>query len=275
MSSDLNHNENVPPVQDGTPAQNSEPVQDGTPAQDDTPAHNGALVPIDVPAEQKTPEFWAKEIQTAYQQTVQCYIRTGALLIGAKDRLLHGDFEKMVKRDLPFSKRKAEMLMKIARHLALVNPKHFSVLPPYWSTLHELTRLPPQILLEKIQDGTIHPKFMRKKVVDLLPKPEAEEDEDEQEADVEQEADLEQEADEQEAEHEAEQDPEADEQDAEQKPLSKKQAALMAEEMLDRMENDLLRLEKACAKLDAEDVVRALLEAVGKARNQFDEIGSG
>ncbi len=47
----------------------------------------------------------------------------------------------MVRDQLPFGARAAQMLMKIASTLTLANPKHASLLPPSWGTLYDLSRL--------------------------------------------------------------------------------------------------------------------------------------
>jgi hypothetical protein len=53
--------------------------------------------------------------------------------------------------------RVAEMLMKIAAHPTLANPKFFSDLPQAWSILYELSKLPAQMLEREIHNGAVHP----------------------------------------------------------------------------------------------------------------------
>ena len=48
----------------------------------------------------------------------------------------------MVEQDLPFGRRSAQMLMKVAQSPVLANTKHASLLPASWYTLYELSRLP-------------------------------------------------------------------------------------------------------------------------------------
>jgi hypothetical protein len=59
------------------------------------------------------------------------------------------------------------MLMKIARHPALSNPKHVSVLPASWGTLHSLARFPAEDLEALIADGKITPDIERSEVDEL------------------------------------------------------------------------------------------------------------
>ncbi len=60
------------------------------------------------------------------------------------------------------------MLMDIAEHPALSNRAHVHVLPASWGTLYELTKLPPETLEAKIEEGAITPKTERKAAVRRL-----------------------------------------------------------------------------------------------------------
>lgn len=70
---------------------------------------------------------------------------------------------------LPFKARTRQMLMRLAAHPILAS--HGSQLPPCWRTLYELTKVPDEVLLAKIEDGTIHPGMERREVAALLNKP--------------------------------------------------------------------------------------------------------
>ena len=63
-----------------------------------------------------------------------------------------------------FGQRTAEMLMAIAGHSILSNPKFVSNLPPSWGTLHEMTRISEQKLEKLIKDGTINADIQRSDV---------------------------------------------------------------------------------------------------------------
>ena len=64
----------------------------------------------------------------------------------------------------PFGQRTAEILMEIANHPILSNPKFVSILPPSWGTLHEMTSLPEQELETLIENGTINADIRRSDV---------------------------------------------------------------------------------------------------------------
>jgi hypothetical protein len=70
----------------------------------------------------------------------------------------------MVETDLPFGARTAERLMAISANRVLSNPAHRPVLPTSWRTLYALSRLPPKILLAKLNDGLITPETERAEV---------------------------------------------------------------------------------------------------------------
>jgi hypothetical protein len=113
---------------------------------------------------------YAAEISAAWQKAVVSILKTGRLLIEAKKALGgHGKFTLMIERRLPFGERTAEILMELARHPVIANPKFISVLPPSWGTLHAIIKLPvPQDELEMmLLDGTLGPDTSRAEVEDL------------------------------------------------------------------------------------------------------------
>src|SRR3989442_969021 len=58
--------------------------------------------------------------------------------------------------EMPFSKRKADMLLRVAR-LAGLNEKMFSHFPRGWSILHQLARIELDELERLTREGVIHP----------------------------------------------------------------------------------------------------------------------
>jgi N6-adenosine-specific RNA methylase IME4 len=107
---------------------------------------------------------YASLIASSWQTGVVAVIETSRLLIEAKATLPHGQFEEMVERDLPFGPRTARMLMEIARNQQIANRKHVSVLPPSWTTLHALSKLPAAEIEQRVADGSIHPGLERKDI---------------------------------------------------------------------------------------------------------------
>jgi hypothetical protein len=97
------------------------------------------------------------------------FIEAGRWLIEAKDRLAHGEFEKMVRDDLKISADTSQQLRAIARHPLISNAEHARYLPPAWYTLFLLTKVETKVLEAAIKDGRVNPKMERKEVAALLP----------------------------------------------------------------------------------------------------------
>lgn len=106
------------------------------------------------------PCLWADRISAAWRKSAEAFIETGHLLNTAKEQLSHGDWMPLV-RELPFSERTAQMLMRIARDKRIANPQNISYLPPSWSVLHELTKLDDQTFSAMLSDGSINPSMTK------------------------------------------------------------------------------------------------------------------
>jgi hypothetical protein len=91
----------------------------------------------------------------------------GQILIEAKAALPHGQFEKMIETKLTISSRKAQMLMRIAEHPILSNPKCVLHLPASWGTLYDLTQLPVPALEAALAQHEITPGTRRSDVKQL------------------------------------------------------------------------------------------------------------
>ena len=104
---------------------------------------------------------YAAEIRSKWSESVLAILEVGRLLTAAKLDLPHGEFSSMIEQDLPFGDRAAQMLMAIAAHPLLSNPKHVSLLPPSWGTLYQLSRVPAATLAPAIESGTVCPDMSR------------------------------------------------------------------------------------------------------------------
>lgn len=107
-------------------------------------------------------EAWGKD-------QVEAIIEVGRRLILAKKELGHGSYEAMVKTELPFGRDAARQYRMIAEHHIISNGDHGRHLPPSWRTIYQLTKLPDDILLSGLKDGTINPKIQRKDVAAMKP----------------------------------------------------------------------------------------------------------
>ena len=129
----------------------------------------GGAGPMSQPADAPAPaqpvvaspaEHWIEEINTAFGYSAGWVIKTGQLLSQAKRQLPPRQWlAAFESRKLRFGLRTAEMLMALGRHPILTKTKYISSLPPAWSILYLLSRLPPEVLEQGIIDGVIHPEL--------------------------------------------------------------------------------------------------------------------
>lgn len=94
-------------------------------------------------------------------QTVEAVFQVGRELLQAKQALPHGEFQKMVERELPFSNQTARCYMSIATCHHFKNASIASVLPSSWYTLSVLQRLDLSTFNAAVQAGKIHPEMTR------------------------------------------------------------------------------------------------------------------
>jgi hypothetical protein len=116
-------------------------------------------------ANARSQSYWSSAIRMAWTKSTSDIIETGKLLLQAREELDRNVFNAM---KLPFKLRTRQRLMAIAEHSVLSDATHVSHLPPSWGTLYELSRIPAEILLAKIEDGSVHPGMERKDVAALL-----------------------------------------------------------------------------------------------------------
>lgn len=84
----------------------------------------------------------------------------GAELLAAK-REHPGQFMDWVARELPFGIDKAERIMAVTKAFAGAPPEVQEALPPAWTTMFELSRLPTGFIQEAIGSGKVTPTMSR------------------------------------------------------------------------------------------------------------------
>lgn len=85
-----------------------------------------------------------------------------------------GEFMEWVDRCLPFGIDKAERLMAITKAFANADPEVQAALPPAWSALYELSRLPSERLIQAVGTGEVYSSMTvieAKAVVSTAPPP--------------------------------------------------------------------------------------------------------
>ena len=130
------------------------------------PDVNSSICANNQQANARSQSYWAGAISASWQKSVAGIFETGNLLLQARDELDRDVFNAM---KLPFKIRARQMLMRIAAHPVLAN--HGSQLPPCWRTIYELTKLPDDVQLARIEDGTINAGMERREVAALLGRP--------------------------------------------------------------------------------------------------------
>jgi hypothetical protein len=102
---------------------------------------------------------------------LESIFETGNLLEAAKEDLRanhgYGEWAKMVRAELPFTRETAFKLLAIAEDGKLRDVSHVRHLPAHWGTLYELTKLTDEQFENGIQSGAINPNMQRKDVTAL------------------------------------------------------------------------------------------------------------
>jgi Protein of unknown function (DUF3102) len=106
----------------------------------------------------RSAEEFVRLITDRRTDAVENLVAIGQHLRAAKEELDHGEFGPMLKR-IKFSEGTARKYMAISAHPVISNRSNWNALPPSWTTLYELTKLPPDVLEARIADGTITPDF--------------------------------------------------------------------------------------------------------------------
>jgi hypothetical protein len=120
----------------------------------------------------RTRAQWARRINKAHKAVVGVcpsnFLKLGRELLAAKRALPHGEFTPMIERDLNFTARTAQTLMRVVSDKRLAKNEAASHLPKALTVLHELTRLPDELtrlpdeaIDRGISAGIIHPEMSR------------------------------------------------------------------------------------------------------------------
>jgi hypothetical protein len=116
----------------------------------------------------RTAEQWAQTIRADLGQAVAGFVAAGRHLQEAKAQIKHGDWEAWLTGQVGISQPTAHRLMEISRHPVLSNHSRVNDLPPRYSTLYELSRLDPPLLIAAIEAGDVHAEMERKAAAALV-----------------------------------------------------------------------------------------------------------
>lgn len=110
-------------------------------------------------------------IEAAWNKSRDGIFEVGRLLIEAKTKLPHGEYEAMVEAQLPFSASTSRRLKAIAEDSWLAKRAHGHELPNSWRTLYQLTTVPQEARDRGIREGIIRPDMERRDVARLKTPP--------------------------------------------------------------------------------------------------------
>jgi hypothetical protein len=136
----------------------------------DAPAAPAIVVPFGRNVRDRN--FFEVTIAGEWRKHVSAIVQVGKLLNQAREELEQDDFDRL---KLPFSKRTAQMLRRIAKHPVIADPANHGSLPACWRTLDALITVAGDSRLKTaIADGHINPELQRKDIrqaLGLPPKP--------------------------------------------------------------------------------------------------------
>jgi len=146
------------------------------PTGEGTPVAPGQLLQPQEPALATEPELktdevvdgWIQTNNFAYTKSVDWIKETGDKLAQAKAVLGYRRWGLLFAEGrLRFGQRRAEMIMQIAAHPSLRNPKYISLLPASWSVLLIISRLEVVVVERAVVQGQIHAKMSLKQAKEL------------------------------------------------------------------------------------------------------------
>src|SRR2546427_2995958 len=101
---------------------------------------------------------WAVRINSAWAQGTASTLELAKVVHEARCKLAYGEWTRLWNSDcVRFSKRRADMLLRVATSFADLDGKSISHLPAGWSILYQLALLNRATLQREIEAATIHP----------------------------------------------------------------------------------------------------------------------
>jgi hypothetical protein len=112
---------------------------------------------------------WIDKISRAWARGPANTLALARLLHQARQSMKHGQWSHIWRSPrLPFSKRKAEMLVTVGEVLGGLNAKNSAHLPTAWNTLYYIAQLGQTLTEQLIGEGRIHPRFLLRQARELV-----------------------------------------------------------------------------------------------------------
>jgi hypothetical protein len=114
-------------------------------------------------------QHWVCRIQAACLLETNNILELARLMCTARRTLPHGGWSQLWQTmEIPFSKRKGEMLVVIGKGVEGLNANNYSHLPVAWRALYYLARLGSGTLKQLVEQGRVHPGLSLQQAKELL-----------------------------------------------------------------------------------------------------------
>ena len=128
-----------------------------------------AKVAIQIRSKPYNIDGWVEEISRTWKGGSENTLALARLLHRARRSMEHGQWSRLWRSErVPFSKRKAEMLVIVGQGLEEVNANNCAHLPSSWRTLYYLAQLGSELAERLIAQGRIHPRLQLRQARELL-----------------------------------------------------------------------------------------------------------
>ncbi len=112
---------------------------------------------------------WIDKISRAWARSPANTLALARLLHQARQSVKHGQWSVLWRSPrIPFSKRKAEMLVTVGEVLGGVNAQNSAHLPSAWNTLYYIAQLGRTLTKQLIAAGRIHPRLLLRQARELV-----------------------------------------------------------------------------------------------------------
>ena len=115
----------------------------------------------------KDASAYVLEIQKLWQDAAESFLAIGHYLVAAKQSLRHGEFEHMVRQQLPFDRNVAHRLRRVAEAIGSGRLDR-SKLPGNYTTIYRFVTMDPLTLARACNEGVMHPEVTHKEITAFL-----------------------------------------------------------------------------------------------------------
>jgi hypothetical protein len=120
-------------------------------------------------AKQNGADGWIDKISRAWARGPANTLALARLLHQARQSVKHGQWSHLWRSPrIPFSKRKAEMLVTVGEVLGGVTAKNSAHLPSAWNTLYYIAQLGQTLTEQLIAEGRIQPRLLLREARELV-----------------------------------------------------------------------------------------------------------